>query len=68
MCKYYSYKARENRILDLNILKRNISKVRNIYQEISIKQKKPPEVFCKKHCSHKFRKIHKKTPVPEFLV
>ena len=30
-------------------------------------QKQPPEVFCKKRCSEKFRKIHKKTPVPESL-
>ena len=28
-------------------------------------QKKPPEVFCKKRCSQKFRKTHCKTPVPE---
>ena len=26
-----------------------------------------PEVFCKKRCSQKFRKIHRKTPVPEAL-
>ena len=26
-----------------------------------------PRVFCKKTCSEKFRKIHKKTPVPELL-
>ena len=30
-------------------------------------QKQPPEVFCKKRCSKKFHKIHKKTPVPESL-
>ena len=30
-------------------------------------QKQPPEVFCKKRCSQKFRKIHRKTPVPESL-
>ena len=30
-------------------------------------QKQPPEVFCKKRCSQKFRKIHSKTPVPEYL-
>ena len=28
-------------------------------------QKQPPEVFCKKRFSYKFRKIHRKTPVPE---
>ena len=28
-------------------------------------QKQPPEVFCKKRCSSKSRKIHKKTPVQE---
>ena len=27
-------------------------------------QKQPTEVFCKKRCSKKFRKIHRKTPVP----
>ena len=28
-------------------------------------QKQPPEAFCKKMCSWKFQKIHRKTPVPE---
>ena len=28
-------------------------------------QKQPPEVFCKKMCSWKFHKIHRRTPVPE---
>ena len=28
-----------------------------------LKQKQPPEVFCEKRCSQKFRKIHRKTPV-----
>ena len=31
------------------------------------RQKQPPEVFCKKRCSEKFRKIHRKTHVPEPL-
>ena len=30
-------------------------------------QKQPPEVFCKKSCSYKFHKIHRKRPVPEPL-
>ena len=30
-------------------------------------QKQPPEVFYEKRCSWKFRKIHRKTPVPESL-
>ena len=30
-------------------------------------QKQPPEAFCKKRCFSKFRKIHRKTPVPETL-
>ena len=30
-----------------------------------LRQKQPPEVFCKKRCSQKFHKIHRKTPVPE---
>ena len=29
---------------------------------IKKKQKQPPEVFCEKRCSQKFRKIHRKTP------
>ena len=28
-------------------------------------QKQPPEAFCKKMCSWKFHKIHRKTTVPE---
>ena len=28
-------------------------------------QKQPPDAFCKKMCSSKFHKIHRKTPVPE---
>ena len=28
-------------------------------------QKQSPEAFCKKMCSWKFHKIHRKTPVPE---
>ena len=28
-------------------------------------KKQPPEEFCKKRCSQKFRKIHRKTPAPE---
>ena len=28
-------------------------------------QKQPPEAFCKKMCSWKSHKIHRKTPVPE---
>ena len=28
-------------------------------------QKQRPEAFCKKMCSWKFHKIHRKTPVPE---
>ena len=30
-------------------------------------QKQPPEMFCKKRCSWKFRKIHRKTHLPESL-
>ena len=30
-------------------------------------QKQPPEVFCKRCCSLKFRKMYKKKPVPEPL-
>ena len=34
---------------------------------VNTHQKQPPEVFCKKRCSYKFCKIHRKTPVPEYL-
>ena len=30
-------------------------------------RKQPPEVLCKKRCSQKFHKIHRKTPVPKSL-
>ena len=30
-------------------------------------EKQPLELFYKESCSEKFRKIHRKTPVPEFL-
>ena len=33
----------------------------------SFSHKQTPEVFCKKRCLQKFRKCHRKTPVPEFL-
>ena len=38
-----------------------------LLQHISKFQKQPPEVLCKKSCSQKFRKVHRKTPVPETL-
>ena len=31
-------------------------------------QKQPPEVFCNKRCSKKFRKIHGKAPAPGSLL
>ena len=31
-------------------------------------QKQSPEVLCKKKCSYKFRRIHRKTPVPQSLL
>ena len=34
---------------------------------LALIQKQPPEVFCKKRCSQKFRKIHRETSVPESL-
>ena len=37
-------------------------------QKSNYKQKQPPEVFCKKKCSYKFRKIHRKTHAPGQLV
>ena len=32
---------------------------------LDIRQKQRPEVFCTKRCYQKFRKIHRKIPVPE---
>ena len=38
------------------------------YVEVVLKiQKQPPKVFYKNRCSSKFLKIHRKTPVSEFL-
>ena len=34
---------------------------------LALIQKQPAEVFCKKRCSQKFRKIHREAPVPESL-
>ena len=31
-------------------------------------KKQPPEVFCKKRCYWKLRKIHRETPGPEYKV
>ena len=36
-------------------------------KKFSYIQKQPPELFHKKRCSKKFRKILRKTPVPESL-
>ena len=38
----------------------------NSYKRLT-RQQQPPEVFYNKRCSWKFRKIHRKTPVPEAL-
>ena len=46
-----------NPLFELESVFRTLS---NIYY-----QKQPPQVFCKKRCPQKFRKIHRKTPVPE---
>ena len=35
------------------------------HSQITYLKKQPPEVLCKKSCSKKFRKIHRKTLVPE---
>ena len=41
-------------------------KVTNMYIT-DTEQKQPLEVFCMKSCSKKFRKVHRKTPVPGSL-
>ena len=47
-----------------NLLKKNWEKI-NI--DIINWYKQPPEVFCKKRCSQKYRQYHRKTPVLESL-
>ena len=47
-----------------------VSKIKNVsfsdnFAYILNGQKQPPEVFCKKRCSEKVRKIHRKTPEEE---
>ena len=40
-----------------------------IFSKLDFLKKQPPKAFCKKRCSQKFHKIHRKTPVPEsFLI
>ena len=36
--------------------------------QMLVSQKQPPEVFCNNRCSQKYRKIYRKTPVPESLL
>ena len=54
----YGYTCNGKTILLLPLLGKPFS-----YCHCYIQQKQPPEVFCKKRCSKKFRKIHRKTPV-----
>ena len=46
--------------------KNKISKISKDLRKDQL-QKQPPEVFYKRRCSQKFRKIHNKRPVPESL-
>ena len=39
----------------------------NLNATLNHRQKQPQEVFCKKKCSSKFRKIHRKTSGPDSL-
>ena len=41
--------------------------IEELQQVKNDRQKQPPEVFCKKKCSQRLRKIRRKTPVPESL-
>ena len=51
------------RSVQVPFMKENIQRARIL----SFERKQPLEVFCKKRCSLKFRKIHRKTPVSESL-
>ena len=55
----------------INIDEENKGDIKNFYDVAYIYiQMQPPEVFFEKRCSKKFRKIYRKTPVPEsfFLI
>ena len=53
VCFYLNYE--ENNKYTISVLRRNM-----VWDNSSKKQQ--PEVFCKKRCSYKFHKIHRKTP------
>ena len=80
MCLQKSFIKRINFTLKKTIFSTSISNFISwlVSQEVFIhshtiflwhgeKQKQPPEVLCKRRCSYKFRKIPRKTPVPESL-
>ena len=48
-------------------LQQNVRFLQHSSRHYLPRQKQPPEVFCKKRCSWKFHKIHRKTPVLESL-
>ena len=57
----------ENEIPDLNSLKPFEFEPKTNIGNINSSQKQPSELFCKKRCSYKFHKLHRKTPVPGSL-
>ena len=48
-------------------LQQNVRFLQHSSRHYLPRQKQTPEVFCKKRCSWKFHKIHRKTPVLESL-
>ena len=59
-------KVMQELICGQNFVKRPIIAYRQMFVVLTIGiQKQPQEMFCKKRCSQKFRKIHRKAPVPE---
>ena len=63
-----AFKKNQKKLLHCNYLMlflvcRNCEK-NNVIKHM---QKQSPEMFCKKRCSQKFCKIHRKIPVPDYL-
>ena len=65
--KYLTEKSEEAKLLYVFLLKKVKKESYENFDLHVTDQKQPPEVFCKKRCSEKFRKINRKTSVPKSL-
>ena len=70
-CKKIYIRRRPPKFWVQNIFNYNLQENLRFLQHSSrhylLRQKQPPEVFCKNRCSQKYHKIHRKTPMPESL-